>query len=1108
MRVAHKRHGLLVFATTRQQRSTWALATSLVLLIRRNDGELLEYLMMLVTSFFRVLPVRRRSLPLFPKMMSLGKYLPAMHLLTMKLSCRIRPSQTLAMSSHPSKATHTRYQDYLETQITLESKLVYQCLSTSCPQKFDTLNKAQLHLTVCPGASQEHPLWFNGQPFSSDGQATPHAGARVLGFSERGIKFGGVQKLLRASKSCVRPLLLFIPCQEKSLLRTLKRKREERSRQYRENLPELPGVSEHKGFYGGPREWDLDRSEMCGHLFKPCATISECDGVPVRQSYELDDGAVRSEMESSVSASPTSPRDGNQPTYIELPSPTYSRPCSRQSQPPAEDIQSVARIEQHSLLTRQSSANSLPIDQADGQTDDPHFVSPSAFQPQLLGAAPSRLDPLSSETHPPPISLDHSPTQSPTKLSSPTLLPFPKSQLMHQRSSPISTCQSTQARAIPSDNGNLDTQTQYLSCNFRAFPVQPSVALPSSELLLDIESHQAFPQLVPHSHQQLALDSGVRQGHVDETVSSMNQQTDRDWRFSTNGLIASYHVDYIESAVDGATDRPLSIPKFLSNKINRASHDEACIPIVSQSKSRQACKTKIHTSPISLGRKRKSSSARHDTPPWSSDNVAPANTTINESRIFPKPDLVSPKANVEIQFVSTCHSRVENFEESPLPSDSDEQSEMEGNDDDSTISECTSQRLPDAPDDDASRGDEQENGSISVQRNCYHEHLPQLPPIAPSYSDLEMTVSNDPTEVYIDQDQDLTQFDSHTIPDTGIDNIWLPQIPNTFDFAFPDLLGTGNEIELGGNPIVAAPAPAPASTNEVIPIHDAFSTLLPLGESAGLCGSVTSRDAQTLSGHRSSIEQTWFPFISNGIHDLMLQLPIGDPTFEEACLRDMGILHDRSQVTNNLSSIPPPAQQQLNHSTGLRPDEYSKPKAALYVPHLNASLTAFTHAMNSSINTSVRPYLKLTSSKRNGLRPLLPKPSTVPSPTASTASPATVRNSSTASSPMSAASTSTLISCSTPATSPDTPHPVTTCPVQGCNTTFSKKPEWQSTSLRRHMRNKHGKEEAELPCRFCKITFNRSDNRRKHESTIHGFVQGKCLAWKDATEPCDDTLEH
>ena len=213
-----------------------------------------------------------------------------------------------------------------------------------------------------------------------------------------------------------------------------RRRRRNRGEDEKKEISEM-GVNEHKGYYGGPVGDESEPQYAPGHFQKPSLTASEVEAAPVgRHSRndteiyhvapaELDEGAPRGEMESPLSASPErSPRLGNKPTYIELPSPAYSRQSSGLPSPPAEDTQSISQAlsQQHFHLTRQSPMTS-PADEVSSQ------ISASAFQSPQLDPAPARFGHPSPEGQLPPFNLNHSPAQSPVDLSQPRSSPGPES---------------------------------------------------------------------------------------------------------------------------------------------------------------------------------------------------------------------------------------------------------------------------------------------------------------------------------------------------------------------------------------------------------------------------------------------------------------------------------------------------------------------------------------------------------------------------------------------------------------------------------------------------------------------------------------------------------
>ena len=119
-------------------------------------------------------------------------------------------------------------------------------------------------------------------------------------------------------------------------LRILYRNKRQRKREQEQRDREV-SADNIASFLGSTKETRLEQRQCTPrHSPKPSVAISEVEGSPVEQQQpqnrvraELDESASRSELESPISASPQrSPRLGNKPTYIELPSPTYSRQIS------------------------------------------------------------------------------------------------------------------------------------------------------------------------------------------------------------------------------------------------------------------------------------------------------------------------------------------------------------------------------------------------------------------------------------------------------------------------------------------------------------------------------------------------------------------------------------------------------------------------------------------------------------------------------------------------------------------------------------------------------------------------------------------------------------
>ena len=206
-----------------------------------------------------------------------------------------------------------------------------------------------------------------------------------------------------------------------------KKKQKKRDRQ----ISELQDNSERKDYHAGA-VGNSPEQHAQGHALKPSVTVSEVDGIPVgRQTHndtgvyhdvpaELDEGAPRTEMESSAPVSPQrSPRLGNVPTYIEMPSPAYSRQSTGLPSPSAEDTQSISQAlsQQQFHSTRQSPVPS-PADEDTSQLGSPQFGSASAFQSPRFGHP-------SPEGQLPPFNLNHSPAQSPVDISPPRLSPGP-----------------------------------------------------------------------------------------------------------------------------------------------------------------------------------------------------------------------------------------------------------------------------------------------------------------------------------------------------------------------------------------------------------------------------------------------------------------------------------------------------------------------------------------------------------------------------------------------------------------------------------------------------------------------------------------------------------
>ena len=150
-------------------------------------------------------------------------------------------------------------------------------------------------------------------------------------------------------------------------------------------------ATDHRGYYLGLSEERLgQRPHTQGHSSKPSISVSEVGDSPITRRYscsgtavacntpaELDEGAVRAELENYIPPSPPrSPRLGNVPTYIEMPSPTFSR----HSDPPSvpfKDTQSVPQFFSHHHRT---DLHFSPADTVYSQSGSPKSGLPSAFQ--------------------------------------------------------------------------------------------------------------------------------------------------------------------------------------------------------------------------------------------------------------------------------------------------------------------------------------------------------------------------------------------------------------------------------------------------------------------------------------------------------------------------------------------------------------------------------------------------------------------------------------------------------------------------------------------------------------------------------------------------------
>ena len=257
---------------------------------------------------------------------------------------------------------------------------------------------------------------------SSTAAASPSNTALTITHSSSKISggaIGGIVIAIIATLAIIGGVLLW---------RKKQQKRKEHDRMLAAHV-ELSGA-EHKGYYGGALDNGSDQQSTRGHSQKPSFAVSEADSNVVGQRHsrnggglhpplvELDEGAPRGEMESVAATSPPrSPRLGNVPTYIEMPSPTFSGQSTMAS-PTAEDARSASQAlstqDYHS--TRQSPLPSPPDENS--QAGSPLTHPASAFVSPQLEAAPSRFGHPSPEGQLEPFSLSHSPAQSPIELQS------------------------------------------------------------------------------------------------------------------------------------------------------------------------------------------------------------------------------------------------------------------------------------------------------------------------------------------------------------------------------------------------------------------------------------------------------------------------------------------------------------------------------------------------------------------------------------------------------------------------------------------------------------------------------------------------------------------
>ena len=971
------------------------------MLTRQNDGKLSKRVVM------RMRLSSRQSLLVWVKRVCLGNLPSITSFFQYLMNNGISSSWPFAKSPPPVTVTQAHHGHRSEIQASVMTGKQYQCSIANCPERFDTLNEAHLHLSICPKAFPEDLRWLNDQGTLSALQRkrkvsreTPPAEKETTTCgTKRHKNYNGVRKLLvRASKSVVRPLLLLV---KNGLLKTFKRKQQQ-PRERGRTMLKLPA---YKGFYGGSTRDESERQTPHSQSMKQSATVFEMDTGSVGQQHyrnnlgifdapaELDEGAPRTEMDSSTPVSPQrSSRLGNVPMYIEMPSPAYSQQSTELPSPSAEDTQDIPQVPSQPFQSTRQSPIGSPADKDTSYSGGPCFGSTSGFQSSVSEDPLSRITHRSSKEQPLSHSINHFPAQSSLDLSHSLSSPFneissqkktlsissadalhllqseaiplgcgspsPKSQLppgsIHHSPSQ-SPVQHPCSGQFPTQSKQSTSETELPPLQLSQSLVQPPAETPSPGVLSGTESLQAPRQSIPCSNQHSALTSGAIQSSSCVTSSSAHRRSDLDRPLSTSSLVEPHLTGSLLYAADKSITNDIDFePNFHGDRSNIFRLNETSQSHVPRSGMRQRCETENPVPRIPLDVNRESSNFSHGIPNASNDNLCSLGTISSKIAELRSPDSSSVNSGVEIELHSNRHSRITDleeqtlpydtggqsdegdgnflagYEEQPLPHDIDERADTE-RDDDFHVSQYTRQGSLHYLFDDNNYTNEQEEGLTIEQREWSSRFPPQLPPIIPLYTDSETTVSHALASIYVAPNQNTGSAFSYLSTDFDLE-AWLQPISDAFCDVVPSAPGPLEvEGDFGlGCPSVAS-MPAPTSTICATSFDSLCSDFMRFDKSTDLPRGSSLYDSRPLSIRHHSIEQMWSSpnSVPNEQQDFTLHLPANDAPFEETCLRDMGILHERSDMPSDSSSTPIPAQLQPNPLSKTNRDEHFKPNSTL-----------------------------------------------------------------------------------------------------------------------------------------------------------------------------------